>query len=249
MDGDARLLVVVHTGPEVVDNRGPGIIAAKREAGDIRKSDVRRRCSATNCLCLDSVGKCIPRRAGRHCRARHQEVDKVAASSALLVCVSALGLEGYIWLGFTGTAEREETPVKAGAPAVPPPWQVPGWKNRWTFCGTGMSRCKRRSSPLCPAPSFHHRTRARRTVSRTSGQVLVCSAAAEEAVGAKVTRLVRIVRPPDRGFLAAHIELEKDSRLRKTLVQPQHPAVDLRIGAVKHNAATSLRPCRPRCMP
>ena len=57
----------------------------------------------------------------------------------------------------------------------------------------------------------------------------------------KVTGLVREVRPPDRGFVAAHVEVGNDGRLRKTLVHPQHPAVDLRVGAVKDNAVL------PRC--
>src|SRR6516165_5384813 len=63
--------------------------------------------------------------------------------------------------------------------------------------------------------------------------VIVLLAAAKQAVGTKVTSVVRGVRPPDRGFIAAHVELEKDSRLRKTLVEPQHPTVDLRVGTKK----------------
>src|SRR6516165_9011981 len=67
--------------------------------------------------------------------------------------------------------------------------------------------------------------------------VIVLFATAQKAVGTKVASIVRGVCPPDRGFIAAHIELEQDSRLRKTLIEPQHPTVDLRVGTNKDLAA------------
>src|SRR5262249_4748182 len=92
---------------------------------------------ATNCPCL-TVGHCCPAvSAGIGAPVMRSWMN--AASNAALVSRSGLGLEGYCWLLFTGKAAGGGLQVKPVTPPAPPPWLVPGWKKRWTFCGTGRS--------------------------------------------------------------------------------------------------------------
>src|SRR3984893_13739624 len=66
---------------------------------------------------------------------------------------------------------------------------------------------------------------------------MVPFAPVEHAVRRKVTYQVRVVRPPDRSFVAAHVEVHEVVRLPPTDVHNHHPPVDLRPGAVKDDAA------------
>src|SRR5215831_9332434 len=91
---------------------------------------------ATSCPCLTVGHSCPGVSAGIGAPVMRSWMK--AASNAALVSLSGLGLEGYNWLGlFVGKAGALQ--VKLATPPPPPPWLVPGWKYRWTFCGTGMS--------------------------------------------------------------------------------------------------------------
>jgi hypothetical protein len=59
----------------------------------------------------------------------------------------------------------------------------------------------------------------------------------KHAVGWKPTREVRIVRPPHRGFVAAHVEIHEVIRLAPADIHDHHAPVDLRPGPVEDNAA------------
>src|ERR1700693_333627 len=93
---------------------------------------------------------------------------------------------------------------------------------------------------------------------------IVLRATVEYAVRRKATGQVRIVRPPDRYFVAAHVQIHEGIRLTPTDVHDHHPPIDLRPSAIEDLAAAfvlveapedeamkecgRLRPANGRCL-
>src|SRR5262249_58514216 len=111
-----------HPGAKVVDNRGPGVVAAIREPGDVGKSHGRR--VVRHQLSVLNRWPLTPRPAGRHRATHHEKLDKVGHQRII-------GLPLRIWIrgkhlvgGYRQSRGRGSPGEAAAAAAMGRAWMV-----------------------------------------------------------------------------------------------------------------------------